>query len=245
MLDARLCDSRSKAQGLIMAGQVRVDGEVIDKAGTLIAETAIVEIKDRCPYVSRGGLKLKTALDIFEVPVEGKVCLDVGASTGGFTDCLLQHGASHVHAVDVGYGQLDWSLRDNGQVTVFEKTHILRLDPALLDPAPSMAVVDVSFISLKKVLPGVVQCLSGDVIIALLKPQFEYLDYCAIQGFDGVVKHSTDHLTILKGVIQDLEILLPGWSLLNLTESSIQGPKGNREFLLLLGLGSGNGVETH
>ncbi len=240
IVDQGLCDTRSQAQGLILAGQVLVNNQKVDKPGTLVSPSVSIVIKDRPRYVSRGGLKLEKALKDFEIQVSGRVCLDVGASSGGFTDCLLQHGAERVHAVDVGSGQLDWKLRQDPRVHVLEKTHIAHLDPGVLIPPPSMAVVDVSFISLKKVLPNTVRCLaqnSGEMeltLVALIKPQFEYLDYCDIGGFDGVVTQSEHHRVILNGVLEDIHSLLPEWSLLGLSESPIQGPKGNREFLLWL-----------
>jgi 23S rRNA (cytidine1920-2'-O)/16S rRNA (cytidine1409-2'-O)-methyltransferase len=152
---------------------------------------------------------------------------------------MLQHGATQVYAVDVGYGQLDWKLRQDPRVVVMEKTHILKLDPASLAPPPSMASVDVSFISLKKVLPHVTRCLQAGpsdakTIVALVKPQFEYKDYCAPKGFQGVVTDNDDLVTILTALIGDLVALLAGWTICNLAESPIRGPKGNREFLLHL-----------
>jgi 23S rRNA (cytidine1920-2'-O)/16S rRNA (cytidine1409-2'-O)-methyltransferase len=194
------------------------------------------QIKETLRYVSRGGLKLEKALEEFHIQVAGRVCLDVGASTGGFTDCLLQHEAAFVHAVDVGYGQFDWKLRQDKRVSVQERTHILDVPPESLQPPPNLAVVDVSFISLKKVLPKVTQLLSGEgqVPEALLKPQFEYRDYCSLKGFKGVVTRVGDLRTILQGVTDDLTALLPGWHLVDLSESPIQGPKGNREFLIHL-----------
>lgn len=239
LVDRGFSESRTQAQSLILAGSVLVEGQVADKPGILYPESVTIELKERLKYVSRGGLKLEKALAEFHLDVAGRVCMDVGASTGGFTDCLLQYGASHVHAVDVGYGQLDWRLRQNPRVTVREKTHILTLDPAELIPPPDLATIDVSFISLKKVLPKVAQCLavsgsSRQDMVALIKPQFEYRDYCAPKGFKGVVTDPHDLVVILTSVTRDLLDLLPEWGLMGLVESPIQGPKGNREFLLHL-----------
>jgi 23S rRNA (cytidine1920-2'-O)/16S rRNA (cytidine1409-2'-O)-methyltransferase len=234
LVDKGLCETRSQAQSMVLAGNVLVAGQRVDKPGTLFPPTAEITLKEMPKYVSRGGLKLEQALSDFEISVEGRIAVDVGASTGGFTDCLLQHGATFVHAVDVGYGQLDWKLRQDSRVKVWEKTHINTLTLEQLDPAPTVAVVDVSFISLKKVLPHVVRCLQGPsfAIIALVKPQFEYKDYCAPKGFKGVVTDSADLETILLGVIQGLAEELPMLCFTGIAESPIQGPKGNREFLL-------------
>lgn len=235
-----LCQTRSQAQGMILAGQVLIDQQVADKPGMLYPESVAITLKDRPPYVSRGGLKLEKALADFEINVSGRVCLDVGASTGGFTDCLLQHGAAKVYAVDVGYGQFDWGLRQDPRVVVVEKTHILHLDPAGLTPSPSLAVVDVSFISLKKVLPHTARCLADTDnpglrhIVALVKPQFEYRDYCPIKGFQGVVTDPEHHQLILSGLAQDVMAALPEWSLVGVTASPLKGPKGNREFFFWL-----------
>lgn len=239
MVENGLCETRSQAQRLVLAGQVRVNGQRADKPGTLLPASAEITVQAGLKYVSRGGLKLEKALTDSGLSPEGRVALDVGASTGGFTDCLLQHGAAHVHAVDVGYGQLDWKLRQDARVSVWERTHIRNLQPAQLAPAPSVCVIDVSFISLKKVLPAAINCLDFEKdapppawLLALVKPQFEYLDYCAIKGFQGVVTDPDDHETILNGLAEDLQTsaLPTPWQLVYLSESPIQGPKGNREF---------------
>jgi 23S rRNA (cytidine1920-2'-O)/16S rRNA (cytidine1409-2'-O)-methyltransferase len=237
LVDRGLCDTRSQAQGLILAGNVLVSDAVVDKPGSLCPVGAEIQLKAALRYVSRGGLKLEKGLETFGVDVNNRVCMDVGASTGGFTDCLLQHGAAYVYAVDVGYGQLDWKLRQDNRVTVFERTHILTLE-ANLEPVPTLAVVDVSFISLKKVLPKVASCLSlSEVnapkqIIALVKPQFEYRDYCNPKGFQGIVTDSSDLRVILTSLTQDLLMLLTEWRLVDMTASPIHGAKGNREFLV-------------
>ena len=236
LVDRGLCQSRAQAQALIMDGKVKVAGTVINKAGTLIpiAENDI-EVSGLQPYVSRGGLKLEKALNIFNVQPEGRYCIDIGASTGGFTDCLLQRGACHVVAVDVGYGQLDWKLRQDQRVQMLEKTNIRDLQPEQLETQPSLGVVDTSFISLKKVLPPLSQLLRTDAeIIALLKPQFEHRDYLDSVGFKGVVRGAESHRAIITGVLNDLSNLLPDWQLSGLDYSPITGPKGNIEFLLYL-----------
>lgn len=242
VVDRGLCNSRAQAQALIMDGKVRVKGEPVRKPGTLIpVEETDIEVADRQPYVSRGGLKLAKALPLFEIQVPGRACMDVGASTGGFTDCLLQNGAASVIAVDVGYGQLDWKLRSDDRVQVLEKTNIRELTPEQLQSAPSLGVVDTSFISLKKVLPPLSALLTPDAeIVALLKPQFEHRDYLEDPSFKGVVRGEENHRKIVTGVLDDLDALLPGWQLSGLDFSPITGPKGNVEFLLYYTRGSYN-----
>lgn len=232
--DLGLCDSRAQAQALIMAGKVRVNGETVTKPGSMFSEDrSAIELTEQLPYVSRGGLKLAKALQVFPISVSGRICIDVGASTGGFTDCLLQNGAGRVIAVDVGYGQLDWKLRSDDRVQVLEKTNIRALQPEQLSARPSLGVVDTSFISLKKVLPPLAGLLTPDAeIMALLKPQFEYKDYMNEAGFKGVVHGAERHERILAGVLSDLAGLLPDWQLCGLDFSPITGPKGNIEFLL-------------
>lgn len=234
VVDRGLCSSRAQAQALIMDGKVRVKGETVKKPGTLISvEESDIEVSGLQPYVSRGGLKLAKALSWFNIQANDRACIDVGASTGGFTDCLLQHGASSVIAVDVGYGQLDWKLRSDERVQVLEKTNIRELQLAQLNATPSLGVVDTSFISLKKVLPPLSQLLSPDAeMVALLKPQFEHKDYLQDPGFKGVVKGKENHQRILIGVLDDMKNLMPLWTLMGLEFSPITGPKGNIEFLL-------------
>lgn len=234
LVDRGLCTSRAQAQALIMDGKVRVDGIAITKPGTAIAtNTEAIEVNGLQPYVSRGGFKLEKAIQVFNIDPTGLICIDVGASTGGFTDCLLQNGAEKVIAVDVGYGQLDWKLRNDPRVQVLEKTNIRELAPEQLNAIPSLGVVDTSFISLKKVLPPLASLLSPEAaIMALLKPQFEHKDYLSDSSFKGVVKGQEQHQTILEGVLTDLQNLLPNWQLVGLDFSPITGPKGNIEFLL-------------
>lgn len=234
LMDRGLCESRSQAQALIMDGKVKVDDETVTKPGTLIlAGTARIELTEGQRYVSRGGLKLEKALAVFNIHPQGRAAIDVGAATGGFTDCLLQHGATHVIALDVGYGQLDWKLRNDPRVTVLEKTNIREVQAGQLPVVPSLGVVDTSFISLKKVLPPLAALLSDEAdIVALLKPQFEYRDYVKDKGFKGVVRGEENHRRIITGVIADLAELLPDWQLAGLDFSPVTGPKGNIEYLL-------------
>ena len=240
LVDRGLCNSRTQAQALIMDGKVKVAGTVVNKPGTLTSTGEDdIEVAGLQPYVSRGGLKLEKALAIFEVQTQDRNCMDVGASTGGFTDCLLQNGAVHVISVDVGYGQLDWKLRQDERVQVLEKTNIRDLKAEQLDRAPNLGVVDTSFISLKKVLPPLAGLLQPDAeIIALLKPQFEHRDYMDPAGFKGVVRGAESHQTIITGVLDDLSRLMPDWQLVGLDYSPITGPKGNIEFLLHFTRGS-------
>jgi 23S rRNA (cytidine1920-2'-O)/16S rRNA (cytidine1409-2'-O)-methyltransferase len=236
LVDRGLCNSRAQAQALIMDGKVKVAGTVINKPGTPVSTAEDdIEVAGLQPYVSRGGLKLEKALVTFGIQPHERDCMDVGASTGGFTDCLLQNGARHVIAVDVGYGQLDWKLRQDERVQVLEKTNIRELTIEQLDSKPSLGVVDTSFISLKKVLPPLASLLQPDAeIMALLKPQFEHRDYLDSSGFKGVVRGEENHRTIVMGVLADLSTLLPDWQLVGLDYSPITGPKGNIEFLLHL-----------
>lgn len=234
LVDRGLCTSRAQAQALIMDGKVKVRGEAVKKPGTLIPQgEEDIEVAGLQPYVSRGGLKLAKAIPLFDIQTQDRICMDVGASTGGFTDCLLQNGARVVIAVDVGYGQLDWKLRNDERVQVLEKTNIRELPAKTLRAQPSLGVVDTSFISLKKVLPPLATLLSPDAeMVALLKPQFEHKDYIDDPNFKGVVKGESNHRQILAGVLTDLQTLLPNWQLSGLDFSPITGPKGNVEFLL-------------
>ncbi len=227
-----MAESRQKAKALIMAGIVEVDGIKIDKPGRLIDKSASINIKKRAPaYVSRGGLKLEAALNHFPVSVENKVLLDIGASTGGFTDCLLQYGARKVVAVDVGYGQLDWKLRNDPRVRVMEKTNIRYLKPSDMEEAMHGAVIDVSFISLRLVVPPVSELLLRDAfIIALIKPQFEVGREQVGKG--GVVRDPELHKAVIYSLIRFFEDL--NWTVYGHIESPILGPKGNREFLIYL-----------
>lgn len=231
-----LAPSRERARALIMAGKVRVENRRVDKAGTLVLQDAdiFLESPDH-PFVSRGGLKLDHALKVFSVNVAGRVAIDVGASTGGFTDCLLQAGAALVFAVDVGYGQLSLSLRNDQRVMVFERTNIRYLEPKALSCTPDLAVVDVSFISLKKVLPQIMNIMQDrGEILALVKPQFEVGKGAVGKG--GVVRNPALHKQVL-GDISDFAREM-GYRVNGVTSSPITGPKGNREFFLHLKCGA-------
>jgi 23S rRNA (cytidine1920-2'-O)/16S rRNA (cytidine1409-2'-O)-methyltransferase len=227
-----LANSRQKAQALIMAGQVLVDGQVVDKPGTRIPEGAQVSVRAGLGYVGRGGVKLEHALERFRVEVAGKIAADVGASTGGFTDCLLQRGARRVYAIDVGYGQLAWRLRQDPRVVVYERTNIRYLE-GLPEPV-DLATIDVSFISLELVWPHLVKLLEpGAGILALVKPQFEAGREQVGRG--GVVKDPQVHRQVLERVIQGA--WKEGLRLRGVTASPLKGPAGNVEFFVYLSLG--------
>ena len=232
MVELGLAESRTKAKSIIMAGKVLVDGHVTDKAGSRVSLEAEIKCKDDpCPYVSRGGMKLDGALKDFDIDVAGKTALDVGASTGGFTDCLLQHGAQRVIAVDVGYGQLDWKLRQDPRVEILEKTNIRYLKPKDVDTPIHGAVFDVSFISLKLVVPPVSNLLEKQsYMIALIKPQFEVGKGQVGKG--GVVRDPNLHQHVIENLKDFFETL--GWAVKGHMPSPILGPKGNREFLMYL-----------
>ncbi len=229
LVERGLVESREQAARLILAGEVLVDGKRVSKAGALVARDAGVELQGRSPFVSRGGEKLAHALDAFQMKAAGRVCLDVGASTGGFTDCLLQRGAARVYAVDVGVGQLDARLRKDPRVIVMEKSNARALDPRIFGEQPTLAVIDVSFISLEKVLPSVFGVLAprGEVI-ALVKPQFEVGREAVGKG--GVVREPALHRQAVARLAR--YAVLRGWHVLGVTASPLRGPKGNREFFL-------------
>lgn len=229
MTERGLCDSRSRAQALIMSGAVFVDGQKCDKAGTPVAGDAAVEVRgETCPFVSRGGLKLEKALREFGVDPTGYVCSDSGASTGGFTDCLLQKGAKKVFAIDVGYGQLAWALRTDPRVVCMERTNIRYVTPEDLGEPLDLSVVDVSFISLRLVLPAVQKLLkpTGQVL-CLIKPQFEAGKDKV--GKKGVVREKSTHVEVLEQFLGLADEL--GFTVRNLTFSPVKGPEGNIEFL--------------
>jgi 23S rRNA (cytidine1920-2'-O)/16S rRNA (cytidine1409-2'-O)-methyltransferase len=229
LVDKALVESREKAVRLILAGEVLVDGQRVDKAGALVPTDADIELRGRSPYVSRGGEKLAHALQHFAVTIKGRVCIDIGASTGGFTDCLLQKGAARVFAVDVGTGQLDAKLRKDPRVVAMEQTNARALDPRVFDEQPTLAVIDVSFISLEKVLPAVFGVLAPrSEIIALVKPQFEAGREHVGKG--GVVRDPAQHRTVVQRLAR--YAVLRGWHVLGVTASPLRGPKGNREFFL-------------
>jgi len=223
-------DSRTKAQAIIMSGQVYVNGQKADKPGVSYEETVDIEVREShpCPYVSRGGLKLEKALRDFGVKPEGYVCSDSGASTGGFTDCLLQQGAKKVFAIDVGYGQLDWKIRSDPRVVVMERTNVRYVTPEQLGEPLDLSVVDVSFISLKIVLPVIKTFLkSTGQVLCLIKPQFEAGKEKV--GKKGVVRDPTTHKEVLDGFVALADSL--EMNILGLTFSPVKGPEGNIEFL--------------
>ena len=223
-------DSRSKAQAVIMSGNVYVDGQKADKAGASFDAEADIEVRgSACPYVSRGGLKLEKALRDFGVDPKGFVCSDSGASTGGFTDCLLQQGAKKVFAIDVGYGQLDWKIRSDERVVVMERTNIRYVTPEQLGEPLDLSVVDVSFISLKLVLPVIKNLLKQDrgQVLCLIKPQFEAGKDKV--GKKGVVRDPQVHIEVLNDFIELAKSL--NFTIQNLTFSPVKGPEGNIEFL--------------
>jgi 23S rRNA (cytidine1920-2'-O)/16S rRNA (cytidine1409-2'-O)-methyltransferase len=232
MVELGLAPSRERAQGLIMAGQVVVGDHTVDKAGQQVPLEADIRIKgDPLPYVSRGGLKLRKALDVFRIDVNGLTAIDVGASTGGFTDCLLQAGAARVLAVDVGHGQLAWKIRQDPRVISFEKTNIRYLTPERLGELVDLAVIDASFISLAKVLPATVGLVRpAGRIIALIKPQFEVGR--GEVGKGGIVRDPSGWEKAIDGVRR--AALEMGLTVDGVCESPISGADGNREFLILL-----------
>lgn len=232
LVEKGLVQSRERARALILAGAVLVDDNVVDKAGTKVPVTATFRLRgDDIPFVSRGGLKLQKALEVFPVTIAQRIVIDVGASTGGFTDCLLQNGAGKVYAVDVGYGQLAWTLRTDPRVVNLERTNIRTLMPDQLDVLPDLAVIDASFISLEKVLPATLNLLKRPAeIIALIKPQFEVGK--GEVGKGGVVRDHTLHEKV-KSRIQEFSETI-GCVVCGIEESPITGPKGNREFLIYL-----------
>ena len=233
-------DSRSKAQAIIMSGNVYVNGQKADKPGMAFEETVQIEVRGAvCPYVSRGGLKLEKALRDFGVKPEGYVCSDSGASTGGFTDCLLQQGAKKVFAIDVGYGQLDWKIRSDERVVVMERTNIRYVTPEQLGEPLDLSVVDVSFISLKIVLPTIKTLLkpTGQVL-CLIKPQFEAGKEKG--GKKGVVRDKAVHREVLDQFVALADEL--GFQILGLTFSPVKGPEGNIEFLGHLSLEDVEGI---
>ncbi|MDM7952598.1 MAG: TlyA family RNA methyltransferase [Cyanobium sp. CZS 25K] len=239
-LDRRLVDlglvaSRQQAQQLIRAGRVRAGGEVLDKPGTEVAETLRLEVEQPPRFVSRGGEKLAGALEALPIQVSSRVCLDGGISTGGFTDCLLQHGAARVYGIDVGYGQTAWSLRTDERVVLRERTNLRHLTPEALygegDPWPDLAVADVSFISLTRVLPALRALLleTGEAVL-LVKPQFEVGRQRVGRG--GVVRDPAAHADAISTVIGAAQEL--DWHPQGLLASPLTGPAGNHEYLLWL-----------
>ena len=232
LVNRNLAESREKAKAIIMSGIVYVDGQKEDKAGTMFEDTVSVEVRGHTlAYVSRGGLKLEKAMTHFGVTLNGKICMDVGASTGGFTDCMLQNGAVKVYSVDVGHGQLAWKLRNDERVVCMEKTNIRYVTPEDIPDRIQFASIDVSFISLTKVLGPVKELLTEDgQIVCLIKPQFEAGREKV--GKKGVVREKSTHLEVIESVIAFAKSI--GFGILNLEFSPIKGPEGNIEYLLYL-----------
>jgi len=233
MVERGLVESREKARALIMSGAVTVDAKTITKPGTFISDSSDlnISIREELPFVSRGGFKLQKALDTFPIDVTNKIALDVGASTGGFTDCLLQHNAEKVYSVDVGYGQLAWKLRNDSRVVVMERHNARYMEPAWFEVKPNFACMDVAFISIRLLLPAIYRCLeAGSHVVTLIKPQFE-------AGRNQVGKNGVVHdINVHKEVsLQLLNFALSnGFDVLGFTYSPIVGPKGNIEFLAWL-----------
>lgn len=230
LVERKLVGSRHRAKTMIMTGNVLVNNQREDKAGTKVPVDAEIRIKGNpIPYVSRGGLKLEKAMKAFDIELNGRVCADIGASTGGFTDCMLQNGAVKVYSVDVGYGQLAWSLRNDERVVCMEKTNVRYLTPEDLEDVVDFASIDVSFISLNKIMDAVLGIMSpvGEVV-ALIKPQFEAGREKV--GKKGVVRDPEVHEEVIRKVIG--EMLAKDVAILDLSFSPIRGPEGNIEYLL-------------
>lgn len=239
LVELNLCDSRQRAQRLIQAGEVKVNHQVVDKAGTAVDIAAVIEVKARSPFVSRGGEKLAKALATFDIEVSDRICLDGGISTGGFTDCLLQAGAKQIYGIDVGYGQVAWNIRQDERVVLRERTNLRHLKPQELylpdQPYPNLGVADVSFISLTKVLPALWQLLQAPrETLLLVKPQFEVGREKI--GKKGVVRDANVQAEAIAQVLQSAQEL--GWGYCGLTWSPLLGPAGNIEYLLWLKMNS-------
>ena len=242
IFDKGLTPSRERAKTSIMAGLVFVNGQRVDKPGTPVPEDAEIELRgESLPYVSRGGLKLEKAIETFKIAPSGRICIDCGASTGGFTDVLLKNGAQKVYAVDVGYGQLAWSLRTDERVINMERTNIRYVTPEQLSDKPSLAVMDLSFISVKLVLPAVCALLEDDAeIVCLIKPQFEAGREKV--GKKGVVREKSTHIEVVDSFLEFLP--QAGLSILGLDYSPIRGPEGNIEYLAYLKKGQRDAPEV-
>lgn len=230
-----LAPSREKAKAIIMSGDVYVNGQKEDKAGsTFDPEASDIEVRgNTLPFVSRGGLKLQKALKVFPIETEGATCMDIGASTGGFTDCMLQNGAARVYSIDVGHGQLDWKLRNDSRVICMEKTNFRYLEPGDIDDEIDFASCDVSFISLDKILPVAYKLLKDDAcMVTLIKPQFEAGREQV--GKKGVVRDPKIHAEVIERIISVATDC--GFNILALDYSPVRGPEGNIEYLLWLGM---------
>ncbi len=232
LVERNFFDSRERAKRIIMTGKVLVDDKKIDKAGTLVnRDSEIRLLGEDIPFVSRGGLKLNKAINEFDIDLNGKIAADIGASTGGFTDCMLQHGAAKVYAIDVGYGQLAWKLRQDPRVVNMERTNIRHVTRDMIDDDLDFASIDVAFISLDKVLPVAFELLNDDgEVVALIKPQFEAGRENV--GKKGVVKDKKIHIAVIERVLEVAEGI--GFKVAALSFSPIKGPEGNIEYLLKL-----------
>lgn len=232
LFERGLAKSREEAHALVLAGQVYLGEVKAEKAGQFVSEeTQIIVRGDTCPFVSRGGYKLQKAMNTFPISLVGKTCADIGASTGGFTDCMLQHDAKKVYAIDVGYGQLDWKLRSDARVHVMERTNARFMEPAWFEGGLDFASIDVSFISLDKILPPLFSCLKENgQVVALIKPQFEAGKNKV--GKHGVVSDAGTHVEVIERILGVSQTA--GFCVSGLSYSPIRGPKGNVEFLIFL-----------
>ena len=232
LFERGLAKSREEAHALVLAGQVYLGEVKAEKAGQFVTDDANIIVRgDTCPFVSRGGYKLQKAMETFPITLDGKVCADIGASTGGFTDCMLQKGARKVFAIDVGYGQLDWKLRSDARVTVMERTNARFMEPAWFGDGLEFASIDVSFISLDKILPPLYSCLKENgQVVALIKPQFEAGKNKV--GKHGVVSDQDTHIEVIERILGVSQTA--GFCVSGLSYSPIRGPKGNIEFLVFL-----------
>lgn len=240
LFELGLAESREKAKATIMSGIVYVNGQKSDKPGTQVSDDAEIVVRgNACPYVSRGGFKLAKALEVFPVEPAGKVCIDCGASTGGFTDVLLKNGAAKVYAVDVGYGQLAWQLRQDSRVVVMERTNARALTPDMFPESMDLGVMDVSFISIRLILPALHGLLKpGGEVVCLIKPQFEAGK--ADVGKKGVVRDKAVHERVLREMCEFFPTA--GYTLMGLDYSPIRGPEGNIEYLAYLKADGGDSI---
>ena len=240
LFELGLAESREKAKAIIMSGIVYVNGQKSDKPGTQVSDDAEIVVRgNACPYVSRGGFKLAKALEVFPVEPAGKVCIDCGASTGGFTDVLLKNGAAKVYAVDVGYGQLAWQLRQDSRVVVMERTNARALTPDMFPESMDLGVMDVSFISIRLILPALHGLLKpGGEVVCLIKPQFEAGK--ADVGKKGVVRDKAVHERVLREMCEFFPTA--GYTLMGLDYSPIRGPEGNIEYLAYLKADGGDSI---
>ncbi|ONI37687.1 rRNA methyltransferase [Candidatus Epulonipiscium fishelsonii] len=237
-----LAESRERAKAYIMAGVVYVDGQKEDKAGLKISEKSNIEVRQKMKYVSRGGFKLEKAVSSFKISLDEKICMDVGASTGGFTDCMLQEGAKKVYAIDVGYGQLAWKLRQDERVVCLEKTNMRYITADTIKDKIDFCSIDVSFISLTKILPSVKPLLANSgTVVALIKPQFEAGREQVEKN--GVVRSPKVHEQVINMICENVQNM--GFKILGLDFSPIKGPEGNREYLIYLCLDNDDTISEY